>query len=59
MPATAQGFFYGAGFMMATSVLPGTGASLGIAIQRLANSAWIQVAGGAIACCGAYLLLAA
>jgi len=58
MPVTASGFAYGAGFVMATAMLHAAGLGLGIAIQRLASSTWIRATGGAIACCGLYLLVA-
>jgi urease accessory protein len=58
MPVTASGLAYGAGFVMATAALHAAGLALGIGMQRLASSGWVRAAGGAIACCGLYLLMA-
>jgi urease accessory protein len=58
MPVTASGLAYGAGFVAATTSLIALGVGLGTTAQRLANSTWVRAAGGAIAGCGVYLLLA-
>jgi urease accessory protein len=57
MPVTASGFAYGAGFLMASTMLHAAGIGLGVTLQRVANSTWVRATGGAIACCGLYLLV--
>jgi len=58
MPLAASGMAYAAGFVVATAMLHAAGIGLGIAMQRLASSTWVRAAGGAIACCGLYMLVA-
>jgi urease accessory protein len=57
MPVTASGFAYGAGFLVATTLLHTAGIGLGMTLQRVANSTWVRAAGGAIAFCGLYLIV--
>lgn len=59
MPATASGWLYGLGFVLATSGLHLLGINLGLASQRINSSQTIRYAGGAIAVGGAYLIFAA
>lgn len=56
MPATASGWLYGLGFVLATSGLHLLGINLGLAAQRINSSAIIRYAGAAIAVSGAYLI---
>ena len=62
MPVDAQGFLYGAGFVLATALLHMAGLAAGIAGDRLAGS-WSaragRVAGGVMAAAGAGLLAGA
>lgn len=55
MPVDAQGFAYGAGFVLATALLHAVGLALGLGVDRLAGS-WSarasRVAGGAMAAAG-------
>lgn len=59
MPVDAQGFAYGAGFVLATALLHAAGLALGIGVDRLAGS-WSarasRVAGGAMAAAGAGIM---
>jgi urease accessory protein len=59
MPVDAQGFAYGAGFVLATALLHASGLALGIAADRLAGS-WSakasRLAGGAMAAAGAGIM---
>ena len=57
MPVTASGFAYGAGFLVATTMLHAAGIGLGMTLQRVAKATWVRVAGGTIACCGLYLIV--
>jgi urease accessory protein len=59
MPATASGFAYGAGFVIATATLHLLGIGVGISAQKLTTEKTVQYAGGAIAVCGVYLMFAA
>ena len=59
MPATASGFAYGAGFVAATAGLHLLGIGLGLLAKKLATEKAVRYAGGAIAACGLYLVLAA
>ena len=52
MPATASGFQYAAGFMIATAALHCVGIGLGILIQRHTAAPVLRVAGAAIAVAG-------
>ena len=51
IPATAGGFGYGAGFVVATTLLHGVGLGLGFALKKLPAVA--RLAGGAVAVAGA------
>ncbi|MGE3873271.1 MAG: HupE/UreJ family protein [Parvibaculaceae bacterium] len=59
MPVDAQGFAYGAGFVLATALLHAAGLALGFGADRLAGS-WSarasRVAGGAMAAAGAGIM---
>jgi urease accessory protein len=59
MPADAQGFGYGAGFVLATALLHASGLALGIAADGLAGS-WSakasRLAGGVMAAAGAGIM---
>jgi urease accessory protein len=59
MPVDVQGFAYGAGFVLATTLLHAAGLALGIGADRLAGS-WsaraARVAGGAMAAAGAGIM---
>ena len=55
MPANAQGLFYSLGFVLATALLHASGIAAGLMTRRLAQSRWIQAAGGAIALCAVLL----
>ncbi len=57
MPVTASGFAYGAGFLAATTLLHAAGLGLGMTLQRVASSTWVRALGGAVACCGLYLII--
>jgi len=59
MPATASGLAYGAGFVAATVALNLFGIGLGLAAKQLATEKMLRYAGGAVAACGLYLVLAA
>lgn len=59
MPATASGFAYGVGFVAATAGLHLLGIGLGLTAKKLATEKTVRYAGGAIAACGLYLVLAA
>jgi urease accessory protein len=58
MPVTSSGLAYGVGFGAATALVLAFGIGLGITAQRLASPTWVRTAGGAVAGCGVYLLLA-
>jgi urease accessory protein len=59
MPVDAQGFVYGAGFVMATMLIHAAGLALGVGADRLAGS-WSaragRVAGGVMAAAGAGIM---
>lgn len=57
MPATASGWLYGLGFVLATASLHLAGIGMGWAMQRMNSLAPARIVGGAIAACGLYLLL--
>ena len=59
MPASASGWFYALGFVLATAGLHLSGISLGLASQKLRSAAVIRHAGGIIAAFGAYLVITA
>jgi urease accessory protein len=62
MPVDAQGFAYGAGFVLATALLHAAGLALGIGADRLAGSWSIRasrIAGGAMAAAGAGIMAGA
>jgi urease accessory protein len=59
MPATASGFTYGAGFVIATATLHLLGIGAGLSAQKLLTGKTVRYAGGAIAVCGVYLMIAA
>jgi urease accessory protein len=58
MPATASGFAYGIGFVIATACLHLCGIGLGLSAQRFGSARLVRYAGSAIAACGVYLFLA-
>ncbi|HEY5753009.1 MAG TPA: HupE/UreJ family protein [Chthoniobacterales bacterium] len=53
MPATASGFHYGAGFLIATAALHGSGVAFSLLVAGLGQTQFIRVAGAAIAVLGA------
>jgi urease accessory protein len=59
MPVDAQGFAYGAGFVLATALLHAAGLAMGLGADRLAG-AWSakasRIAGGAMAVAGAGIM---
>lgn len=60
MPMSASGFAYGAGFVLATAGLHGTGLLLGVALGRLGQSSWTrwpQIAGVGMSALGVLLLV--
>ncbi len=57
MPASAQGFSYGAGFLVATALLHGSGIVTGLLARKFAKETWLRAAGGGIVVCGCALLL--
>lgn len=57
MPETASGLAYGLGFVTATASLHGLGLMLGLLIAGRSHLA-LRLGGGAIAACGALLLIA-
>jgi urease accessory protein len=59
MPASASGFAYGIGFVIATATLHLLGIGLGLVAGKFAAGKTLRYAGGAIATCGVYLLFAA
>jgi urease accessory protein len=59
MPATASGWLYGVGFVLATLGLQVLGIGLGLTAQRLNSWKLVRCAGAAIAVCGVYLLCTA
>jgi urease accessory protein len=59
MPASAAGFAYGAGFVAATAGLHLFGIGVGLLARKVAAEKTLRYAGGAIAACGLYLVLAA
>jgi urease accessory protein len=56
MPATASGWLYGAGFVIATVGLHLAGIGLGLAMQKMNSPVPVRIVGGAMALGGAYLL---
>jgi urease accessory protein len=62
MPVDAQGFAYGAGFVLATALLHASGLALGFGADRLAGS-WSarasRIAGGAMAAAGVGIMAGA
>lgn len=59
MPDTASGLGYGAGFILATTILHGAGVGLGLTTERIGAPGGMRVAralGGAIALAGVVLL---
>ena len=62
MPVDAQGFAYGAGFVLATALLHASGLAFGMGADRLAGS-WSarasRIAGGAMAAAGAGIMAGA
>jgi urease accessory protein len=58
MPATASGFAYGIGFVVATTCLHLCGIGIGLLAKRFASANLIRYAGGAIAACGICLCFA-
>ncbi len=59
MPASASGWLYGLGFVMATAGLHLCGISLGLISQRIRSTSLVRYAGGLIALLGAYLVVTA
>lgn len=57
MPETVAGFSYGAGFVLATFLLHGFGILAGLGAKRIPVAHFPRFAGGAIAVCGAVLLV--
>ena len=58
MPVNISGFTYGIGFVAATAGLHLCGIGLGLTAQKLATEKMVRYAGGIIAACGLYLVLA-
>ena len=58
MSDTASGLVYGAGFVLATACLHLGGIGLGMLTQKVSAPYFVRIAGGAIAGCGMYLMLA-
>jgi urease accessory protein len=60
MPADAAGLSYGAGFIVATALLHGTGLALGVTLSRLSatpvSKSALRLGGGAMALAGVGLL---
>ena len=59
MPATASGWLYGLGFVLATAGLHGLGIAIGLGAKRYVSDKLIRLTGCLIAACGVYLFLAA
>jgi urease accessory protein len=59
MPASASGFAYGAGFVVATALLHAAGLGLASWIARMGRMPLVRFAGGGIAACGLWLCLTA
>jgi urease accessory protein len=59
MPASASGFTYGAGFIIATATLHLSGIGLGLGAGKWATENTLRYVGALVAGCGMYLLLAA
>lgn len=59
MPATASGWLYGLGFVLATVSLHLFGLGLGLTAQRLNSMKLVRCLGGAIAVFGVYLFITA
>ncbi|MDX2111366.1 MAG: HupE/UreJ family protein [Verrucomicrobiota bacterium] len=57
MPATSNGWAYGAGFVVATALLHGAGVLCGLACQRSRQFTLARIAGGLIAGAGVGLAL--
>jgi len=57
MPATASGFAYGNGFVIATALLHAAGIGLGLAMQQHARAHWLRATGVAICAASALLVL--
>jgi len=57
MPASAAGFAYGAGFVLATALLHAAGIGAGWAIQHYARASWLRATGVAICASSALLVL--
>ena len=55
MPATALGWLYGLGFVLATAGLHLFGVSIGLAARKIKSEKMLRYAGAAIAACGFYL----
>jgi urease accessory protein len=58
MPATASGFAYGIGFVLATASLHLCGIGIGLFAKRFTTTQLVRYLGGGIAACGVYLCLA-
>lgn len=58
MPATAAGFGYGLGFLVATALLHGAGIAIGLTAKNWSGERFVRLAGGAIAACGLALCFA-
>jgi urease accessory protein len=58
MPASASGFAYGAGFVIATALLHATGFAIATWIAWMGQTRLVRFAGGGIAACGAWIFLA-
>ena len=59
MPASSSGLSYGLGFVTTTAMLHLIGIGAGLAAKKLATEKTVRYAGGAIAACGLYLVIAA
>jgi urease accessory protein len=57
MPANANGLMYGAGFLAATAMLHACGIAAGTLVKRPVAASVVRLAGLAIACGGAYLVM--
>ena len=58
MPATASGFAYGIGFVLATASLHLCGIGIGLFAKRFTTTQLVRYLGGGIAACGVYLCFA-
>lgn len=57
MPETVAGLSYGIGFVLSTLMLHGLGILIGLYAKKIPVPHFLRYAGGAIACCGVFLMI--